>query len=71
MAQLTHHQYDQLERAIIDRRRIAVYRHGIEYVVIPQRLRTDGGREVIDAMRPTTGEVLPFYIDDLDDLEVV
>lgn len=71
MAQLTHRQYDQLERAIADGRRIAVYRRGIEYVVIPQRLRTEGGREVIDAVRPTTGEVLPFYIDDLDDLEVV
>jgi len=38
MAQLNHAQYDTLERAITDKRRIAVVRRGTEYVVVPSRL---------------------------------
>lgn len=71
MAQLTHAQYDALERAVTDRTRIAIWRRGTEYVVVPQRLRIDGGREAIDAMHPTTGHALTLYIDELDAIEVV
>ena len=34
MAELTHAQYDALERAIIERRRLVVNRRGTEYVVV-------------------------------------
>ena len=71
MAQLTHDQYDALERAVTDRTRIAVRRRGTEYIVIPQRLRMTEGREAIDAMHPTTGHSLTLYIDEVDAIEVV
>ena len=71
MAQLTTTQYDALERAITDGRRIAVYRRGTEYVVIPTRLRLTGGREALEATHPTTGEHLTLMIDEVDSFEVV
>ena len=71
MAQLTHEQYDALERAIIDKRRIVVYRKGTEFIVTPERFRTIAGREVVDAAHPTTGEPISFYVDELDAIEVV
>ena len=71
MAQLTHAEYDALERAVTDGRRIAIYRRGTEYVVVPRRLRLEGGREAIDAVHPTTGEEITFYIDEVDEIEVV
>ena len=52
MAQLTHEQYDILERAITDKRRIAVMRRGTEYVVVPSRLMVERGREAIHARHP-------------------
>ena len=71
MAQLTHTQYDALERAVRVGTRIAVYRRGTEYIVIPQRLRVLRGREAIEAVNPTTGDALTLYIDELDAIEVV
>lgn len=71
MAQLTHAQYDALERAVADGLRIAVYRRGTEYVVIPSRLRLTSGREAVEATHPTTGEAITLYIDELDSIEVV
>ena len=71
MAQLTHEQYDALERAITNGSRIAVYRRGTEYVVVPQRLRVAGGREAVEAMHPTTGDAITLYIDEVDSIEVV
>jgi hypothetical protein len=72
MATLSTKQYDALERAIIDRRRIAVYRAGNrEVVVVPKRLRMIGGRERIEATHPTTGDRLELYIDEIDSFEVV
>ena len=71
MAELTHSQYDALERAITDGRRVAVYRRGTEYLVIPTRLRTTSGREAIDAVHPTTGDAMTLYIDEIDSIEVV
>lgn len=70
MAELTHEQYDQLERAIADGRRIAVYRRGTEYLVIPIRMRLSA-REAVEAMHPTTGEKLTLYIDEIEGFEVV
>jgi hypothetical protein len=71
MAQLTHQQYDQLERAVADGRRIAVRRRGTEYLVVPARLTIRDGREVIEASNPTTGDSLTLYLDEVDAIEVV
>lgn len=69
--QLTSAQYDALERAIIDRRRLALQRRGTEYVAIPERLYQSGGREVLDVRHPTTGELMTFALEDLQALDVV
>ena len=71
MAQLTHTQYDALERAVAEGQRIAVYRRGTEYVVVPTQLRMVSGREAIDAIHPTTGDHLRLFIDEVDSIEVV
>lgn len=71
MAQLTHEEYDALERAITEGSRIAVYRRGTEYVVVPQRLRIAGGREAVEATHPTTGDSITLWIDEVDSIEVV
>ena len=71
MAQLTHEQYDALERAVRDGGRISVYRRGTEYIVVPRRLGLKGGRELIEARNPTTGDELSLYLDELDAIEVV
>lgn len=71
MAQFSHKQYDALERAITDGTRIAVFRRGTEYVVVPIRLRLEGGREALEARHPTTGERLKLWLDEVDGLEVV
>lgn len=71
MAQLTHQQYDALERAIQRGTRIAVQRRGTEYVVVPLRLRTIQGREAVEAVHPTTGEAITLFIDEVDAMEVV
>ncbi len=55
----------------MDGRRIALVRHGREMVVIPLRLYLSGGREVIEARHPTTGDVMTRFIDDLDAVEVL
>ncbi|HUQ82498.1 MAG TPA: hypothetical protein VM076_15220 [Gemmatimonadaceae bacterium] len=70
MAQLNPQQYDTLERAITDKRRIAVMRRGTEYVVVPARLTIERGREAILARHPS-GSVMTFYLDELESLEVV
>jgi hypothetical protein len=69
--QLTHRQYDALEGAIIHGRRISVYRRGTEYVVIPRRLRTEGSREAMDSVHPTTGEEITLFLDEMDRFEIV
>jgi hypothetical protein len=71
MAQLTSAQYDSLERAIVDGRRLSVYRRGTEFIVVPMRLRLAGGREAIEARHPTTGDSITLWIDEVDSIEVV
>ena len=71
MAQLTIKQYDALERAIADARRIAVTRRGTEYIVVPERLRMGDGRESIEARNPTTGDRMILHLDEIDTLELV
>lgn len=71
MANLTTRQYDILERALTDGRRIVVMRRGTEFIVIPERLRLTGGRESIEARNPTTGDRLVLYLDEVDTIEWV
>ena len=70
MAHLTYEQYDALDRAITDRRRIAVMRRGTEYVVVPSRIAMERGREAIQAWHPS-GNVMTFFIDEIESVEVV
>ena len=71
MAQLTHDDYDRLERAVVHGERIAVFRRGTEYIVIPLSLKSRNGREFIDARNPTTGDTLSLFLDELDAIEPV
>ena len=71
MAQLTHEQYEILEQAVNNGRRIAVWRRGTEYIVVPRRLRVRNGRELIEARNPTTGDDLVLVLDEIDSFEVV
>jgi hypothetical protein len=71
MAQLTVAQYDALEGAIRSGRRIAVWRRGSEFVVIPERLVLRGRREAIEAHHPTTGHPLTLWVDEAESIEVV
>jgi hypothetical protein len=71
MAQLTHEQYDRLERAIVVGQRIAVMRRGTEFIVIPHRLYVQQGRESIEARNPTTGDKLTLFLDEVERLEIV
>ena len=64
-------QYDALERAIANGRRLSVWRRGTEFLVIVDRLRTSGGREALEAHHPTTGDKLTLYIDELEGIEVI
>ena len=71
MAQLNTRQYDLLENAISSGKKIAAFRRGTEYVVVPTLLRIVSGREAVDATHPTTGEKMTIYLDELDSFEVV
>ena len=72
MAQLTHDQYDALERAVVRRSRIAIFRRGRpESVIVPLALRLAGGREAIDTHHPITGHPMVVYVDEIDAIEVV
>jgi hypothetical protein len=71
VAQLTVLQYDALENAIRDGTRIAVYRRGTEFMVIPDKLVLRGRREAIEARHPTTGQPLTLWIDEADSIEVL
>lgn len=71
MTEWTHKQYDALESAITSGKRIAAYRRGTEFVVVPTRLRVISGREAVDATHPTTGDAMTLYLDELESFEVV
>lgn len=71
VTQLTAAQYDALERAIADGKRLSVWRRGTEFIVVVDRLRVAGGREALEAHHPTTGDRLVLYIDELEGIEVI
>ncbi len=64
-------EYDRLERAITDRKRLALQRRGREYLVIPERLRIEKGREVITTRHPSTGHRMELFVDELDSVKGV
>lgn len=70
VTQLNAAQYDALERAIADRRRLSVWRRGTEYLIIVDRLYVSGGREALEARHPSTGARLTLFIDELEGIEV-
>ena len=72
MAELTHAQYETLERAVVDGTRIIVRRSARrEYVLIPISIGLRNGREAIEARNPTTGHELTIFLDEIDSIEVV
>ena len=71
LTQLNTAQYDALERAITDGRRLSVWRRGSEFVVIVDRLRMTGGREALEAHHPVTGDPMVLFVDELEGIEVV
>ena len=68
---MTAAQYDALERAIVDRCRVAIRVNGAEMVVIPEAIRILGGRELIVTQNPSSGLPLLLKIEDVERLEVV
>jgi hypothetical protein len=63
---LTPDALDALERAVRERRRVALSRRGTEYVVVAESLDTQGHDETLHARLPMTGEVLAFRLRDLE-----
>ena len=62
---------DQLERAIRDRRRVALSRRGSEFIVVAVALRSNGRQEVFAGQLPMTGEQLEFVLEEIDWFQVV
>lgn len=71
MAQLTVVQYDTLEDAIRDGRRVLVRRGHQDVIVIPERLVIRNRREAIEARHPTTGDRMVIWIDEANAIEVI
>jgi len=71
VTQLNSAQYDALERAIANGRRLSLWRRGTEFLVIVDRMQTSGGREALEAHHPTTGDKLTLYVDELEGIEVI
>jgi len=69
---LTHTQYDMLERAVARGERVVIRRLGRrELVVIPLTLHLRDGREAIEARNPTTGDDLTIYVDEIAHFETM
>ena len=68
---MTAAQYDALERAIVNRSRVAIRLNGAELVVIPESIRVQGGRELLVTQNPSSGLPLLMRIDDIERHEVV
>jgi len=62
---------DQLERAVRDRRRVALSRRGSEFIVVAVALKSADRQEVFVGHLPMTGEELEFVLGDIDWFQVV
>jgi hypothetical protein len=67
----SHADYSRLEAAIAAGARVVVVRQGGELVIVPRRLRMRGGREIIEAIHPATGEIVTFALDEIDPVQVL
>lgn len=63
---LTPDALDALERAVRERRRVALRRRGTEYVVLAERLETLAREEALEGRLPMTGEILAFPLRELE-----
>ena len=63
--------YDRLERAIVERARIQLVRRGTELTILPERLRSEYGDEVLTARHPVTGDRLELPLGEIDRFDVV
>jgi hypothetical protein len=62
---------DALERAVRERRRVALRRRGTEYVVVAERLDTGQRDESLEARLPMTGEIVSFRLRDIESFAVL
>ncbi|MDQ3555387.1 MAG: hypothetical protein M3409_01220 [Gemmatimonadota bacterium] len=62
---------DRVEAAIVEGARMQLVRRGTEFVVIPQRLESGDGSEVLLARHPTTGEEVRFALDEIEEFVVL
>jgi hypothetical protein len=69
--ELTPEAVDAIERAVRERRRVALRRRGTEYVVVAEALETEGRDETLRARLPMTGEVLTFRLRELETFAVL
>ncbi len=63
--------YDQLESAVRQGRRVAIMRRGTEYVVTALAIRSQASRDCLIGKVPMTGEELSFYLDELEEFQVI
>lgn len=63
--------YDRLERALAEGSRIRVMRRGTEYVLVPERLRSDYGGEYLTARHNATGQRLEFALAEIESFAVL
>jgi hypothetical protein len=68
---LTPEALDALERAVRERRRVALRRRGTEYVVVAERLDTGEREEALEGRLPMTGEILEFPLRELESFAVL
>lgn len=68
---LTPESLDALERAVRERRRVALRRRGTEYVVVAEALETGDRDESLRGRLPMTGEVLTFRLRELEAFAVL
>jgi hypothetical protein len=71
MAQLTARQYDDLERAVRDGKKVSVMRRGTEYVIVPLALKLRSGKEALEAQNPTTGDSMVIFVDDIESFFII
>jgi hypothetical protein len=69
--ELTPAALDALERAVRERRRVALRRRGTEYVVVALRLATEDRDERLEGRLPMTGEILAFSLRELERFAVL
>lgn len=71
MAQLTAKEYDDLERAVRDGKKVSVMRRGTEYVIVPLALKLRSGKEALEAQNPTTGDSMVIFVDDIESFHII